>query len=584
MKKKIAKSLSFLLVAGMLLSLTACGGSAVSSGAPAASEKTDAPVTITILGALDAKTMQNGIQSDPVAKYIEKKLGIQMNVIIADTAGDIGSKINAMIATNDLPDICYLPDFTKQLMAAEKAGELLPLDSYLADYGKNLNSIPINKFSNAYFKKNLSVDGKLYGLGTLKGAMDNGLNPGISNYIRWDLYKQLGYPAINTWDDLLPILKKMQDLEPKTKDGSKVYGIGAFFGESGSDALITYMPGYVNGVLSLGSCWSFDAKTNSMSDKDNFNDLNSSWWQSIRFFNKAYQMGILDPDSITQKNTQYMEKVQAGKYLWVPQSGNAVSANDFFSKSGEKDKGFVAIAPLTKDAFIQTASAPTGQNDIVISKNCKHPEKAVELLDFFNSYEGCRIVTNGVEGTNWNMVNGKPTATEEYKNATIDTDFEKKTGAMLYQFFNGLTDVTIDPTYNQTINLLAQPEVEATHMTTMQKDAATHYGMPLDQVYSSAKVHAFSWDIPSSLNDAQANMPDSLKVSEDSIVNYVNNFCRSKLIYAKTDAEFTKAQQEFISTVNSKGLDKVFNYYKSQSASINAMYDKLLQETGYKVN
>ena len=313
MKKKIAKSLSFLLVAGMLLSLTACGGSAVSSGVPAASEKTDAPVTITILGALDAKTMQNGIQSDPVAKYIEKKLGIQMNVIIADTAGDIGSKINAMIATNDLPDICYLPDFTKQLMAAEKAGELLPLDSYLADYGKNLNSIPINKFSNAYFKKNLSVDGKLYGLGTLKGAMDNGLNPGISNYIRWDLYKQLGYPAINTWDDLLPILKKMQDLEPKTKDGSKVYGIGAFFGESGSDALITYMPGYVNGVLSLGSCWSFDAKTNSMSDKDNFNDLNSSWWQSIRFFNKAYQMGILDPDSITQKNTQYMEFAQANE-------------------------------------------------------------------------------------------------------------------------------------------------------------------------------------------------------------------------------------------------------------------------------
>ena len=42
-------------------------------------------------------------------------------------------------------------------------------------------------------------------------------------YLRWDLYAQLGYPKIDTIEDLLPILKQMQELSPTNEDGEPVY-------------------------------------------------------------------------------------------------------------------------------------------------------------------------------------------------------------------------------------------------------------------------------------------------------------------------------------------------------------------------
>lgn len=58
-----------------------------------------------------------------------------------------------------------------------------------------------------------------------------GSEPIYGPYIRWDLYKELGYPELNTLEDLLPVLKHMQALHPVTESGERTYGFS--FSRSG---------------------------------------------------------------------------------------------------------------------------------------------------------------------------------------------------------------------------------------------------------------------------------------------------------------------------------------------------------------
>lgn len=46
------------------------------------------------------------------------------------------------------------------------------------------------------------------------------------------------------------------------------------------------------------------------------------FWKGLAFFNKAYRMGIMDPEAFTMKAAQYNEKVKSGavltcEYNWV---------------------------------------------------------------------------------------------------------------------------------------------------------------------------------------------------------------------------------------------------------------------------
>ena len=50
-----------------------------------------------------------------------------------------------------------------------------------------------------------------------------------------------------------------------------------------------------------------------------------------------------------------------------------------------------------------------------ISKNCKDPEKALELLQYLISEEGQKMVCLGVEGTMYDMVDGKACTKPEVK-------------------------------------------------------------------------------------------------------------------------------------------------------------------------
>ena len=48
------------------------------------------------------------------------------------------------------------------------------------------------------------------------------------SYLRWDIYAELGYPEISTLEDLLPVLKEMQQLVPVSDSGKPTYAFSFF--------------------------------------------------------------------------------------------------------------------------------------------------------------------------------------------------------------------------------------------------------------------------------------------------------------------------------------------------------------------
>ena len=55
-----------------------------------------------------------------------------------------------------------------------------------------------------------------------------GLEPTTAPYIRWDIYKELGYPKIKNTDDLINVLKKMQARARKDEGKTDIYAISLF--------------------------------------------------------------------------------------------------------------------------------------------------------------------------------------------------------------------------------------------------------------------------------------------------------------------------------------------------------------------
>ncbi|MCQ6560956.1 extracellular solute-binding protein [Paenibacillus mendelii] len=567
MKRKMAAGLVAVMALTTLFGCSQGNGGTpdpVNSSGSVVSEKENKPVTLKIAASI-AAAEPNGVMQNPVAKEIEKELGIKMDMTAV--GADFGEKLNAMIASNDLPDLFWVPDPVKSIPMMVKAGQIYELDELLAKYGDNITSDPSGQAMVELHKKTISPDGKLYTIGMLRGATTGGTQPLGGNFIRWDLYKQLGYPKLENFDtDLLNVLAEMQKLEPKNKDGQKVYAIGGWFadGQGWGDWPMTYTLTFTEGkgYLTGDRTVYYDIATNEVSPNNDLKDKNGMFWRTVKFYNKANQMGILDPESFTQKSDKYEEKVKSGRYLYNVPGWLVTDINSNYEKAGTPEKGMVALPPMNTDAYMLVSNLTGGGRTFAISKNAKNPEKAMQLLNWLSSYENARTVWNGPEGENWKMEEGKPVPTDEYlQQSASDLAFSKRTGAQMYYHFVGFGSAVVDPATGVPVNLFEWSDKAINRqLKDVHKDMLEHYGAKsLFELYTS-KVKAYEETPLYQLGV----LPENLKTLGTNLQNYTfkNIF---KLVLAENDAEFAAKQDEFIKGLDDFKIDEIFDYWQSKA-------------------
>ena len=162
----------------------------------------------------------NGENRLELWKYLEDLLDVEIRYV--HLTPDAYSEA---LASGNLPDIVSTDN---NLSAIMENGVALDVEPYLAEYVPNFLIGPAGQTYSIY--KQLLNDGEgFYFFPARIGYNNVGFSIGSAYrgyVVRWDYYKELGYPPIHSEDDYLNVLKQMYANHPFTEEGYPTYLYG----------------------------------------------------------------------------------------------------------------------------------------------------------------------------------------------------------------------------------------------------------------------------------------------------------------------------------------------------------------------
>ena len=579
--KKMKKLLAMGIVCTMIFGLTACGGAKdASSGQDAAqseaADQTDQEelVELTVFGHM-LSVDKIGIQTDPVAKKIEEDLGIRLNIIDSNTnVADETNKIAAYMASNDMPDIFFVPDINV-LKTAIEANQVIKLnDLWTKENCPNMLGDNPDAQNRQDFFANQSFEGDRYGV-QMWGGTGGASFPTVGMYVPWDIYKQAGYPEVNNLDDLVEAVEMMAARYPETESGQKTYGVGGWFAEGlgWGDWMVSLLQNAFGYQTDDCFVFTFDMETNDLREKPAILDAEGPWWESVEFMYKMNQKGLIDPDSVTQKYDQWQEKAYSGRYLLV---GPGWEAAPIKEKSG---LSYVALKPFENSNIVMDWSGELTGYTYAISSTCKHPEKALQLLDYLWSPEGSRLTHSGIEGESWEMVDGKAEFTQKYledKAALQAAELNEKYAVYKYGMFTGYALNVVSPADNNFFDLTMSAKYEEKNLSEAEKDALAYYGVDsMGEIYRNPDVknYVFRWPEYSTMLPTP---PEDIKKNRTDLGNFVYREYLN-CVYAKNDAEFEAAKQKIMDGAAEYKVEEIFDWYKAAFAEAKEAVDDYIK-------
>jgi putative aldouronate transport system substrate-binding protein len=346
--------------------------------------------------------------------YWAEKLGIELELIPFSEG-----KIEALMAADDLPDIVFESDDAARVKALVESGQLIALSDHqdaLPNYYAR-RQLFIKYATTAYDNNG---DGKLYVLPRETGMSLNGSDMPNIGKIRFDLYAKLGYPEINDPWEFLDLIKQMVELYPANSAGQKTFGFSMF--PSWDDYYphnVQALPVFGNSEFDRHGSAPYSLINRETLEISNILDKDSKFIESLRFAFAANQMGIMDPDSMTQSWESWNEKSQAGRILYLYWQwcggGNEVDGKD--ARNADDPTGYTLFVNngsktrILPDALL---GPPAGFG---IGHNTKHLDKALAYLDTLCNPDELFFLVNGPQGEMWDLdENGKPYLIEEFRN------------------------------------------------------------------------------------------------------------------------------------------------------------------------
>lgn len=580
--KKMSKYVTTGLLGMTLLgSLAGCGGAAESDTDAASSESGyDETITIDVYNGL-ANYM--GMQEGWFAKIVRDKFNMELNIIAPNVAGNGDTLYQTRTAAGDLGDLIIV-DNGQQYNELVEAGLLTDASEY---YETMEN---VQRFDAAVQNLNKDADG-LYGfptsVSTLKATdPSEGLDPTFGAYVRWDLYGEQGYPEIGTLEDLLPVIQKMQEDNPTTDSGKKVYGFSLFSDWDGNmmnagKQLVTYY-GYDESGFVL-------AKADG-SDYQSILDSDSEYIRALKFYFEANQMGLVDPESTTQNYDTLFAKFQEGQVLfsWWPWLGQAAFNTTTNLTEG---KGFMLVPIQDQKIFSYGAEVYGGKQFIGIGSNAEDPERIAAFIDWLYSSEGVLANSSqtsgssGPEGLTWEMKDGEPVLTEFGKQALLDGDGDvpEEYGGGSYK--DGVSALNVNTVLPIDIN----PDTGFPYAYTMWESYQNETTDPVKEDWSKNMGGAESTIGYLEENDQLLVAPGASYVApeDSSEISTLRNQAKAtiieyswRMVFAKDEAEFDQLLKEMQETADGLGYQTVLEFDMNNAKDQNEKRIEVAKEFG----
>lgn len=338
-------------------------------------------------------------QNLPVWQEVEKRTGVKIRWELSHHSQYHSVMQTKLVAAKDVPDIFALPIGLHKAIEAEL---IEPLDDLIDRYAPNIKRFMADNPAEA--KKMRAYDGNLYGLSSVTTGGEY-LDP-FGLLIRKDWLDKLGLREPRTLDEWYTVLKAFKERDPNG---------------NGQPDEIPFMPHYgYRGLALFGNALGLHLFYSMGYYPDESGRVRAEWLtpeaeRLVVWLNKLYGEGLIDPGFLHRTE----ESIIAGV------SRDQVGASmHFLSRLGQLDSLSRKVASRDADWLLALPPLEPGYKPhyekygpvsgvFVISSQSKHKEVAIRWLDYiYASEEGNRLMTFGIEGSTYKMVNGQPEYTE----------------------------------------------------------------------------------------------------------------------------------------------------------------------------
>jgi len=425
-----------------------------------------------------------------------------------------------MTIPSPLPDIIQGNKTNLNRAGVEDESMMLPLNDLITDeYAPNIKR---------FFKENpeawagsVAEDGNLYFIPHMyEGTPSRGF------FIRKDWLDKLDLEIPTTLDEYYAVLKAFREQDPN--GNGKKDEVPYFDRDGGIDGLIQLWGLTTNN-------WGIDENGNVY-----FGKVTPEYKVAITEIAKWHAEGLIDHEIFTRGQ-------KSRDLLFGDNRGGATV--DWFSSTSRYNSlasgidGFelIAIAPPAdingnvKIVFSRQQFSGQGWG---ISKDNVHPVRTMQYLDFWFSERGQRLYSYGIEGVDYNMLDGVPTFTEFV--------LDHPDSAPVYLRFRGQHE----------IGALMPADAE---IATMHEKGAEGYRMYMDNGYIVPGFPKLSYT---------AEEEKILSSKSDVIFSYIREWDQRWFL---GQADVDETWDDYLSVLDSLGLDEIREVHQ-------AAYDRHLSK------
>ena len=519
------------------------------------------------IGDVNSRT---GADEDPLGmwQYLEEKLGVEIRYVYLSP-----EEYASGLASGNLPDIVAT---SNNLSMIRENGVALNVEPYLEEYCPNFLQGVTGRCHDVIRQLGSDGDGFYFfparigynGVGYSSSAGNRGYT------VRWDYYRELGYPPIRCEDDYLDVLRQMHANHPFTEEGYPTY----LFGTSNFSGYSTAFRAEVS--LDYWAAYKYQNNIFTNEVFDGYTDTaHSMWWSTMAWYNRLYRAGredgSFDMDIFTQSEEQYETKCARGQYLGLHNVKSSL-----YSESVKKDPdtltGYGTVPSAGMNLYTNVYQL-LGNGSLYmwfISAGSPHREAALGLFNYMCDPDFLREFLLGRRGVTWDVdATGTPVMTDygreqltAYKtgNAPADNYYVRWGGfSMLPSNWPLLRDNAIHPDgYPLDFATISREYTAATMTNNISLDICEHYGVELP---SDAQYAAGALDFRNDCGEAITSCMSSLNRDQLHILSgaeAILNDAWVNLVLADTDEEWNAVRDETIRRLTELGEPEVFEAYR----------------------
>jgi len=392
MKRKILMLVTLLLSIAMVFS--ACvvqEGSKGGTDQNGTGDVVKAPDKLRIFYVTQGATVPEDFdyQNNTILNLIAKAANVEIVEAIVPPWSDIVTKYNLMMSSGNICDVVHY-NGPQTINNDGKNGAFLDLTSVI-----NNSAIIKERYSN-FLEQLKAEDGKIYALRALPA--DGDIN--MCFYFRWDVLQDLGYTEATIPDTLDEWIEAMRKLKQKYPDAIPYTSMDNLHW---SEFVFSCY-----GVTGRGTAWQeYFGKAIHSFEHPLIKDALSTYKMML-------DEGLMDPEFITSKRADFDAKRWNKKVLINQQNLGAamVFASRYMSNNIPEARTVPGIWPFVDDPRVDPASIyegilPVGNSVVAIASTSKVKDAAIRFVEEMLSEETQTYITWGIEGVDYEVVNGE---------------------------------------------------------------------------------------------------------------------------------------------------------------------------------